>query len=144
MGVLIWTQNTVESKILLFVNKQTFKENLLPSVPSCVVWWTSALKISSIQSIHGSSGRIVYGGVFLSNWAENPYCCIFLQIRFQRLPFCYWLSICVLQLIPGFRKWRRDLRCLWELLQVLHFSGFTGVKIKLLFLGVSLAFRWIP
>jgi len=38
MGVLIWTQNTVESKILLFVNKQTFKENVLPSVPSCVVW----------------------------------------------------------------------------------------------------------
>jgi hypothetical protein len=38
MGVLFLTQNTVELQILLFVNKQTFKENLFPSVPSCVVW----------------------------------------------------------------------------------------------------------
>ena len=37
MGVLFRTQNAVKSEILLFVNKQTFEENLLPSVPSCVV-----------------------------------------------------------------------------------------------------------
>ena len=96
MGVLFRTQNAVELEILLFVNKQTFKENLLSSVPSSEVWWTSALKISSIQSIHGSSGRIVYGGIFFTKWAENPYCCNFFQIRCQRLSFCYWLSICVL------------------------------------------------
>jgi hypothetical protein len=38
MGVLFLTQNTVELQITFFVNKQTFKENLLPSVPFGVVW----------------------------------------------------------------------------------------------------------
>ena len=78
MGVLFRTRNAVKSEILLFVNKQTFEENLLPSVPSCVVWWASALKISSIQSILSVSGRIVCGGIFFTKWAENPSCCIFL------------------------------------------------------------------
>ena len=48
MGVLFLTQNTVELQILLFVNKQTFKENPFPSVSYCVVWRTSALEISLI------------------------------------------------------------------------------------------------
>ena len=78
MGVLFRTQNAVKSEILLFVIKQPFKENLFPSVSSCVVWWASALKIRSIQSVLSAGGRIVCGGIFFSKWAENPSCCIFL------------------------------------------------------------------
>jgi hypothetical protein len=44
----------------------------------------------------------------------------------------------------GSRRLKRYLRCLLELLQVLHFSGFTEVKSKLLLLGVSRDLRLIP